>query len=106
VERLTRTTILLAKVTIVFLPISLATSYFSMQIPALQHTSLFTYWMTFLVVGILTVVLLMGFEGLGAHYSGQLGYKGFTRMFFETRWRPPWRRSGKQDPDSIVLGVL
>lgn len=96
-ERLTRTTILLAKVTIVFLPISLATSYFSMQVPALQQTSLRTYWLTFLVVGLVTVALLISFEGLGAHYSGRLAYKGFTRMFLESRGRRRWQRSGKQD---------
>jgi hypothetical protein len=93
VERLTRTTILLAKVTIVFLPISLATSYFSMQLPALQHTSLMTYWVTFVVVGFVTIALLISFESLGAHYSGRLVYKGSTRMFLENR-----RRSRKEDP--------
>lgn len=97
-ERLTRTTILLAKVTIVFLPISLATSYFSMQVPALQQTSLRTYWLTFLVVGVVTVALLIGFEGLGAHYSGRLVYQGFTRMLLERRGRRRWQQSGKQDP--------
>jgi hypothetical protein len=102
---LTRTTILLAKVTIVFLPISLATSYFSMQVPALQHTSLRTYWLTFFLVGLVTVVLLISFEGLGAHYSGRLVYKGLTRMLFESRWRQRWRRNGKQDQsgESIPL---
>jgi hypothetical protein len=98
VERLTRTTILLAKVTIVFLPISLATSYSPMQVPALQHTSLRTYWLTFMVVGLVTVAFLVSFEGLGAHYSGRLAYKGFTMMFFESRWRRRRRRSEKQDP--------
>jgi heme/copper-type cytochrome/quinol oxidase subunit 2 len=36
VEKLTRTTILLAKVTILFLPVSLMTGYFSMQLTEIE----------------------------------------------------------------------
>lgn len=45
VERMTRMTILLAKVTIVFLPISLATGYFSMQMKSIEGYSVEIYWL-------------------------------------------------------------
>ena len=45
VEKLTRITILLAKVTILFMPVSVLTGYFSTQIDDLQHVyTAETYW--------------------------------------------------------------
>lgn len=87
VERLTRTTILLAKVTILFLPISLATSYFSMQLPAIESVSLKTYWLTFMVVTLATILFLGIFEFLSARYSGKLVYRSLFKMFFDRRRR-------------------
>lgn len=85
VERLTRTTILLAKVTTLFLPLSLAMNYFSMQLKDLQSVPVQTFWLTFMVVAIVAVTFLAGFEWLSAQYSGQLAYKGLTRILLDHR---------------------
>ncbi|KAI9764008.1 MAG: hypothetical protein M1840_008956 [Geoglossum simile] len=62
VERLTRTTILLAKLTILFLPVSLMTGYFSVQISDLQGVYTHkTYWGCFGVIMFLSVMLLFTF---------------------------------------------
>lgn len=83
IERLTRTTILLAKVTILFLPIGLATSYFSMQLKDIESVPVQSYWFTFLAVVLVTIACLIVFELLSARYSGLLIYKGFARMALE-----------------------
>lgn len=91
VERLTRTTVLLAKVTIIFLPISVATSYFSMQIKGIESMSTETYWLTFLVVTVVTIIFLVGFEWLSARNMGNLVYTGLTRRLLDEIHR---RRDG------------
>ena len=90
VERLTRTTILLAKATILFLPASLMTAYFSIQFPD-PHYSLNspkTYWLCFLVVAILSIGFLFIF-GITTHtVEGKTIYRSITRMvldFFRIR---------------------
>ena len=85
VERLTRMTILLAKVTIVFLPISLATAYFSMQLKAVENYSIETYWLVFLVVVVTTVTFLATFEFFASRYSGKVVYRSLTKTFFDRR---------------------
>jgi Mg2+ and Co2+ transporter CorA len=85
VERLTRMTILLAKVTIVFLPMSLATAYFSMQVKAVQNYSIETFWIVFLVVAVLTISFLATFEFLASRYSGKLAYRSLTKTLFDRR---------------------
>ncbi|KAK5125707.1 hypothetical protein LTR85_011981 [Meristemomyces frigidus] len=87
VERLTRTTILLAKLTTLFLPLSLAMNYFSMQLKDLNSVPVRTFWLTFMVVAIIAVTFLVGFEWLSNRYSGQLVYKGLTRSFVDHQRR-------------------
>jgi hypothetical protein len=84
VERLTRTTILLAKATILFLPVSLMTAYFSIQLPAIAEMySIKTYWLSFLVVAVLSVAFLLVF-GVTTHtVEGKTIYKSFTRMVLD-----------------------
>jgi hypothetical protein len=78
VERLTRTTILLAKATILFLPVSLMTGYFSIQLPEIEKYSLKTYWLCFLVVSILSVLFLVIF-GVTTHtLEGKTVYRSVT----------------------------
>ncbi|KIX98897.1 uncharacterized protein Z520_05358 [Fonsecaea multimorphosa CBS 102226] len=79
VERLTRTTILLAKATILFLPVSLMTGYFSIQLPEIEKIyTLKTYWLCFLVVSILSVLFLVLF-GITTHtLEGQTVYRSIT----------------------------
>ena len=84
VEKLTRTTILLAKVTILFLPVSLVTAYFSMTFPAIEHIyTLRTYWLTFLVVAIVTVLFLLLFGAFSERVKGRVIYKSLSRTFLD-----------------------
>lgn len=85
VEKLTRMTILLAKVTIVFLPLSLATAYFSMQLKAIEKYNVETFWITFLIVAVLTIAFLATFEFFASRYSGKLMYRSLTKIFFDHR---------------------
>lgn len=83
VEKLTRITVLLAKVTILFLPISLVCAYFSMQMT--QGSSLKAFWFSFLVVAVLTGVFLFGFGFLSDRYQGKVVYQSLTRIFVRRR---------------------
>ena len=79
-------TVLLAKVTILFLPISLTTAYFSMQFDQINDLySLKTYWLSFLVVSVMTVHFLGEFEWLSSRYKGSLVFTGLTRTWFKRR---------------------
>ncbi|KAK5467589.1 hypothetical protein LTS15_000562 [Exophiala xenobiotica] len=84
VERLTRTTILLAKATIVFLPISLMTAYFSIQVGNIQDKySLKTYWLCFLVVSVLSIAFLGAFGFYTHTVEGKTIYRSVTRMILD-----------------------
>ncbi|KAK5274203.1 hypothetical protein LTR96_000803 [Exophiala xenobiotica] len=84
VERLTRTTILLAKATIVFLPISLMTAYFSIQVGNIQDKySLKTYWLCFLVVSVLSIAFLGAFGFYTHTVEGKTIYRSVTRMVLD-----------------------
>ena len=85
-EKLTRVTVLLAKVTILFLPVSLVTAYFSMQFDQINELySIKTYWLAFLVVGIVTLAFLGGFEWLSRRYQGKIVFVGLTRTWLRRR---------------------
>lgn len=60
VERLTRVSLLITKATILFLPVSLMTAYFSTDLATAQY-SVSTYWITFTVVFVLSFFVLVGF---------------------------------------------
>lgn len=84
VERLTRTTILLAKATILFLPISLMTAYFSIQVGDIgKKYSLKTYWLTFLVVSVLSIAFLGAFGFYTHTVEGKTIYRSVTRMILD-----------------------
>jgi hypothetical protein len=88
VEKLTRITILLAKVTIVFLPVSLLTGYFSTQIQDLQPT--FTaraYWISFAVLLVLSVSMLVLFGYASDTVEGKTIYQSLFRVFFQSSRR-------------------
>lgn len=84
VERLTRITILLAKVTILFLPVSLMTAYFSIQIADLQgvYTHV-TYWVCFAVILAMSIIFLLVFGKLSGTQEGKPIYQSLTRVFFD-----------------------
>ncbi|KAL9111325.1 MAG: hypothetical protein Q9227_004202 [Pyrenula ochraceoflavens] len=84
IEKLTRTTILLAKATILFLPVSLMTAYFSTQFHEIDNLySLKTYWLCFLVVAVSTIGLLFGFGLLSNKVRGRTVYKSLTEILLD-----------------------
>lgn len=61
--RLTRSATLLAKLSVLFLPITFMTSYFSVSIPDLtDHYTARTYWIAFAVIGSLSIISLFFFS--------------------------------------------
>ena len=97
VERLTRITILLAKVTILFMPVSLMTNYFSTQIQGLQDTyTVRTYWICFGVIMTLSIIFLLIFGVLSGTLEGKPIYRSLTETVIDLgkgKWR---KRRGKK----------
>lgn len=60
VERLTRAAFLISKATVLFLPVSFMTSYFSADFANVNFT-IKTYWISFSVVLALSALVLVGF---------------------------------------------
>ncbi|KAI9372478.1 hypothetical protein BJX61DRAFT_442380 [Aspergillus egyptiacus] len=83
VEKLTRITVLLAKVTILFLPVSLMTGYFSTELEDVKgvYTQV-EYWVSFTVIVVLSVVLLMLFGYVSDTVEGKTIYRSMFRTFF------------------------
>lgn len=97
VERLTRITILLAKVTILFMPVSLMTGYFSTQIQDFQgiYTAK-TYWVCFAVIMALSFIFLVAFGVLSGTLEGKPIYRSLTETVLDAgnlRWK---ERRGKK----------
>ena len=81
---MTRITILLAKATILFLPASLMTGYFSVQIQDLQGVyTAKTYWVSFVVIMTLSIIVLVAFGMVSGTLEGKPVYKSLTRTFFD-----------------------
>lgn len=84
-EKLTRITILLAKATILFLPVSLMTGYFSVQISDLVGVyTVKTYWFCFLTISLLSIVFLFIFGVASDTVEGRTVYKSLRRTFVES----------------------
>ena len=86
IERLTRITILLAKVTILFLPVSLMSAYFAVPLSDVDYTAS-TYWVTFVIVFILSFFILVIFGQLSGTQDAKPIYTSLTRAAFDT-----WQR--------------
>ncbi|MCJ1226031.1 hypothetical protein MMC12_002680 [Toensbergia leucococca] len=99
VERLTRITILLAKLTILFLPVSLMTAYFSVQITDLQTSYTYkTYWTCFGVIMAASLLFLVVFGKLSGTLEGRPIYKSMTETFTDaTKLAFGSRRGRKTD---------
>lgn len=78
VDRLTRITLLLTKATILFLPVSLMTGYFSMQLVGVEY-SVQTYWVSFVVCFLLSWLALFLFGLFNGHVQ--------TLEVFRSIWR-------------------
>ncbi|KAL4791733.1 hypothetical protein BDV19DRAFT_392802 [Aspergillus venezuelensis] len=83
VEKLTRITILLAKVTILFLPVSLMTAYFSTELEGVKGVyNQVQYWVAFAVIMVLSIVLLIMFGYVSDTVEGKTVYSSLFRTFF------------------------
>lgn len=81
VERLTRAAFLMSKATVLFLPVSFMTSYFSADF-GMSYT-IKTYWITFMIVLVASWMVLVGFGAI----SGTLeSWKFFPGMRQAVNW--------------------
>ncbi|KAI9840879.1 MAG: hypothetical protein M1838_003866 [Thelocarpon superellum] len=96
IERLTRITILLAKVTILFLPVNLMTQYFSVQIDDLAGVyTANTYWIAFGVIMFLSVSLLFLYGRISGTVEGKVIYQSVGYHILDLGrgvLRGKWRR--------------
>ncbi|KAG5295205.1 ADP-ribosylation factor [Histoplasma ohiense] len=85
VERLTRTTILIAKATILFLPVTLMTSYFSTEIEELQGVyTVKQYWIAFAVLLVLSALVLAIYGWAADTVEGKTIYVSFAKSFYRS----------------------
>lgn len=100
--RLTRSATLLAKLSVLFLPVSFVTSYFSVQIPNLfNDATVWTYWTTFGGVIGVSFVLLFFFSRFIEYVSGKMDdvtKRGWRAVRNGVRWKG-WRRKGWRGGD-------
>ncbi|OJD26316.1 hypothetical protein ACJ73_02302 [Blastomyces percursus] len=83
VERLTRTTILIAKATILFLPVTLMTGYFSTEIEELQGVyTVKQYWIAFAVLLVLSALVLVIYGWATDTVEGKTIYVSFAKSFY------------------------
>ncbi|KAJ5117022.1 hypothetical protein N7456_001370 [Penicillium angulare] len=100
VEKLTRITILLAKATMLFLPVSLMTAYFSTELQGVKggYTKI-DYWASFAVIFFLTLVLLTLFGFASDTVEGKTIYRSLIKTFFRnSRERMSFKRRSQEDP--------
>ncbi|PGH07967.1 hypothetical protein GX51_01407 [Blastomyces parvus] len=85
VERLTRTTILIAKATILFLPVTLMTGYFSTEIEELQGVyTVKQYWIAFAVLLVLSALVLAIYGWATDTIEGKTIYVSFAKSFYRS----------------------
>jgi hypothetical protein len=85
VERLTRVTLLLAKITIFFMPISLSTAYFGTSIVDANFTQK-QYWISFAVISAVSLMFLFGFSFISGTMDTQLIYRPLSRKMIDA-WK-------------------
>ncbi|KAJ5682395.1 hypothetical protein N7462_005560 [Penicillium macrosclerotiorum] len=96
VEKLTRITILLAKATMLFLPVSLMTAYFSTELQGVKggYTKL-DYWASFAVIFVVTLAVLTIFGFASDTVEGKTIYRSLIKTFFQrSRQRISQQRRG------------
>ncbi|KAJ5082526.1 hypothetical protein N7532_011569 [Penicillium argentinense] len=83
VEKLTRITILLAKATILFLPVSLMTAYFSTELQGVKggYTKV-QYWAAFGVILFVSIIVLTIFGVASDTVEGKTIYRSLVKTFF------------------------
>ena len=92
-EKLTRITLLLAKVTILFLPVSLMTAYFSTEIRGVKGGyTIDQYWVSFAVIMFLSMVLLAVFGYASDTVEGKPIYQSIARTILQSSRQHLWRK--------------
>jgi Mg2+ and Co2+ transporter CorA len=76
VERLTRITLLLAKVTMLFMPVSLMSGYFSSQLVDAEFT-IKSYWTSFAIILTVSILALTIFSVLSGADEGKMDLKSW-----------------------------
>ncbi|KAJ5382585.1 hypothetical protein N7517_000496 [Penicillium concentricum] len=105
VEKLTRITILLAKATILFLPVSLMSAYFSTELIGVKNGYTKTdYWVSFAVIFIASILLLTVFGYASDTMEGSEGYLATDNMgitfsrLFDRLW-------GRKEMRILMVGL-
>jgi hypothetical protein len=86
VERLTQVTLLLAKVTLMFMPVSLLTAYFSCQFGDYQF-SYKAYWKWFAGVMVASILALATFSLISGTSEGKIITKPMSRRLLDLSGR-------------------
>ncbi|KAI4687904.1 uncharacterized protein J4E88_003497 [Alternaria novae-zelandiae] len=96
VERLTWVTLLLAKITILFTPVTLMTGYFSIQFKGLEF-EVSSYWRAFGWTFGLSAALLVLFSWVSGTFEGKIITRSWTRAVYDVahRWVVGRRKRGK-----------
>ncbi|OCL10498.1 hypothetical protein AOQ84DRAFT_426903 [Glonium stellatum] len=94
VERLTRITLLLAKVTMLFMPVSLMTAFFSTQIVGIEFT-LKDYWVSFSVILGSSFLALAIFSFFSGTAEGKMIYRPLSRVVFDVSKKFLFRKNQK-----------
>ncbi|KAF1837553.1 hypothetical protein BDW02DRAFT_117739 [Decorospora gaudefroyi] len=96
VERLTWVTLLLAKITILFTPVTLMTGYFSIQFRNMEF-EMKSYWVTFGIIFGVSMFLLFLFSLMSGTFEGKIITKSWTRAFYDgsRRWLVHRRKKKK-----------
>ncbi|KAI9713858.1 MAG: hypothetical protein M1820_000588 [Bogoriella megaspora] len=90
VERLTRITLLLGKVTILFMPVSLMTGYFGAELTDATF-DVKKYWISFTVILTMSAILLLGFGAVSGTMEGRMITRSASRTLFDM-WRGARRK--------------
>ena len=81
------------------------TAYFSLPLEEIDKLySLKTYWVCFVVVGVLTMLLLLFFNLANSKVTGKIAYQSLTKIFVQrVRRKSISDRSGHEDERKEVL---
>jgi hypothetical protein len=82
VERLTWVTLLLAKITILFTPVTLMTGYFSIQFKGTEF-EISNYWWCFGIVFGASMVLLLAFSFFSGTFEGKIITRSWSRIAYD-----------------------
>ncbi|KAB2577506.1 hypothetical protein BFW01_g12113 [Lasiodiplodia theobromae] len=107
VERLTRVTLLLAKATLLFMPVSIMAAYFSCQFND-QEFTVAEFWTWFGIVLAVSIVCIFIFSVVSGTMEGKMLYRSFSRavMDITQAWwgRRKDKRANRRNGDDVGGG--